>query len=34
MSVFYELAIKWLVMCEDIFEEWLHTVSSFTTVKF
>ena len=31
MSVFY--CINWLVKCEDILEEWLHMVSSLTTVK-
>ena len=33
MSVFYELGINWLVICEDIFEEWLHIVSISTTVR-
>ena len=33
MSVFYELGINWYVIYEDIFEEWLHMVSSFTTVR-
>ena len=35
MSVFYELGINWLVICEDIFEdeEWLHLISSFTTAR-